>query len=388
MTRKCTNWLETFLQWTLPRVEAPASFCTWTGLYTLAAAVKRHVKISKEWLGGWEVSPHLYVIFVAPPGKARKSTTINFTESLLERVPNLVRCSEIVTQAALLDQIVKAQESAIYATIPEFGEFIMKSGMDMYGFLTNLFDGKKHITATTIIRGHEFAERPCINLLAATTPEWIAGNMPASVIGGGFASRVIFIYEDTVRERRLFRRTLDQVRFKELEEDLAEDLTHIALNLKGDFELSKEAQEFFESWYMLNADKMPAESYKLHGYFERKPAHAMKIAQLYHLAYSDELCLAKKDFEFALKLLETVEVNLPKVFVGVGKNLYTFDTDRILDFITEKGKAQRREVISHFYSSAEPLKIQEILDALIAMHRIEIINNGSEFYYAPAKIKE
>ena len=86
MARECENWLQTFQQWTMPRSEAPESFIFWTGLYTLAATVRRHIKVPKGLLGSWDAVPNLYILFIAPPGRARKSTTINYTESLLDHV--------------------------------------------------------------------------------------------------------------------------------------------------------------------------------------------------------------------------------------------------------------------------------------------------------------
>lgn len=88
MSRNCVNWLDTFKDWVLPRVEAPVSFIEWTALYTLAATVKRKVLIGPSTLGGWSCWPHQYIIFVAPPGFG-KTTTVKFATSLLSQVGEL-----------------------------------------------------------------------------------------------------------------------------------------------------------------------------------------------------------------------------------------------------------------------------------------------------------
>jgi hypothetical protein len=324
----------------------------------------------------------MYILFVAPPGRARKSTTVNYAETLLHDIPKLTRAPEVVTQASLLQQLVNSSDASVYITAPEFGEFIMKSGLDMYGFLTNLFDGKRHITASTISRGHEFAEKPCINLLGATTPEWIAGNMPASVIGGGFASRVIFIYEDQVRERRLIRRGLDGAKLKRLEKCLTDDLADIALNCNGVFDLTEDAEQFIEAWYQRTADVMPANAYRMHGYYERKPAHVMKVAMLLHLAYSNELMLQLDDIKQAIEFVGRVEKNMPKVFMGVGKNPYTYDMDRIEAFIREKKHVDQKQIIRNFYSVADPSKILELLNGLVLTGSIKASPNGTGIIYS------
>lgn len=363
--RKCKNWLQEFARWTLPRSEAPETFIAWTGLFTLASVLKRRVFISKSLLGSWSVAPNLYILFIAPAGKARKSTTANYTEDLVDNIPNFTKSPELVTKEALLSALVKSNDASMCIVAPEFGEFIVKSGPEMFGFLTNMYDGKKNISANTLSRGAEFAERPCVNLLGATTPEWVAENMPESVIGGGFASRVVFIFEEKVRRRKLWYDDIDQEELERIHQNLIQDLLHIAENVTGEFTLSPEAKKFMENWYDTTADEGDATSYKLHGYFERRPAHVMKVAMILHIAYSDELVLQEEDFKMAIKLLKQIEENLPMVFQSIGRNPYTTDMYRILDFIVERGRIHKEEVKRHFMHAATPTLLNEFIQGLV-----------------------
>jgi hypothetical protein len=233
--RKCKNWLHDFGRWTLPRSEAPETFIMWTGLFTMASALRRHVKIPKTLFGSWEASPNLYILFIAKAGRARKSTTANYSEDLLDALDHITKSPELITKESLLTTLVKSEDASMSILAPEFGEFMVKSGPEMYGFLTNMYDGKKKIAASTLSRNVEFVERPCVNLLGATTPEWVADNMPASVIGGGFASRVIFIFADKVRRRQLYYESLNHEAMDKIRLDLIADLDHIARNINGEF---------------------------------------------------------------------------------------------------------------------------------------------------------
>lgn len=367
-TRKCENWLETFTKWCLPRSEAKESYIMWTGLFTLAAALRRHVKIPKEIFGSYEVSPNLYVLFVAPPGKARKSTTANYAEDLLDDL-GLDRAPTIVTQAALLNQLVSSSDSSIYIMSAEFGSFIKKSGVEMFEFLTDIFDGRKSIDANTIMRGIEFAERPCVNLLGATTPKWIAENMPESVIGGGFASRVVFIYEESVRRRQLYYRALDHKYLNSLRSDLVEDLKHIAGDIQGDLDISEDAETFMQEWYRNHADK--ENNPKLSGYYERKPAHIHKIATLIHFTYSDTMVLQEGDFKRAIYLLELAEPKLHRIFDPIGKNVYAPDLNVILQFITENKGCTAKELLREFYAVATPNVLNELIIGLVQAGFVE-----------------
>ena len=381
MARKLENWVESFIKWVVPRSEAPESFVLYTAFFTLAAAVRRNVFLGERYLGGWRCYPHLYVIFVGPPGM-RKTVTISKSTNLLEQVSGLTAAPTNTSQAALSLALVESQNSAVYVVGEEFGDLFLKSGTEMYEFLTSAFDAKTKLEVRTIARGVEFVENPCINLLAGTTPQWISSNMPAAVIGGGFAARVIFIYADKLRQKRLFYSSTDAdlTESEALRQDLAFDLQHIASNLAGEFALTTDAKEYAEDWYQnLDTEKVNP---KLRGYFARKHVHVFKMAMLYHLAYSDELILTQPDIEAAIKLLTTTEKNLLTVFEGVGKNEYSFDMKDIYTYITQNKRVEKSDLLNEFKAVATPNTLNELIGGLLAMKKIraEMEPGGKIFY--------
>jgi len=375
------------MDWSLPRSEAPETFHTWAGLFTLASVVKRRVKVPKKYLGGWEVSPTIYTIFVAPPGKARKSTTAGYADELLGMIPNISRASTSMTKEVFLKKLADAHENSISVLSSEFAMFIQKSGPDMYDVLTDLFDGKKDISVETLSRGFEFADKPCVNLLAATTPDWISANMPETVIGGGFSSRVIFIFEPRARRYQLFYENLNTEHLDKLKQNLVDDLLYISENIAGDFEITLEGKEFMEEWYGKNAENNPNTNYRLEGYFQRKPAHIFKVAMLLKIAKgnvltSDDLKLGHTDFKEALKLLELTEKKLPETFKNIGKNEFVTDLERIQNFIAKKGSVTRKELLTEFKSVAEPEKLVSLIGGLIATEDIKLVNKDGTIYYS------
>ena len=385
MSRKCSNWLDTFRDWCLPVSEAPESFIIYTGLFTLASALRRRVYIPRSYMGSYDIYPNLYILFVGPAGGPRKSTSANASE-ILKGIPGCTKGPELVTKEALLNKMVKEdRENAVYVLAPEFGEFIIKSGLSMYGFLTNVYDGKADLGDVTLSRGTVFAEKPCLNLLGATTPEWVAENMPLSVIGGGFASRVIFIYEETVRRRKLFYDDVPQEPLNELEDNLITDLAHIAVDVKGKFELDQDAKEWIENWYMENAGKVTADQYKLVGYYNRKHVHILKMAMLFHISYSDELILTLSDVQKALEILEWTELKLPRTFDHIGKNKNTNTLYLIKAFVRERGKVTPLEIkrkFLHAFESGDDMARN--LATLTELNEIKIIRDEEDkIYYVP-----
>lgn len=380
-TRKCSNWLESFEKFVLPRVEAPKSFVTWTGLFTLASVIKRKVYIGQNTLGGWTCWPHQYIIFVAPPGFG-KTTAVKFATGLLNQVADLRASPTFLSSAAMISTLVTAKDTAIYMVVEELGDLVNKTGLEMFEFLTSMYDGKTHIEATTISRGIEFVTKPTINMIAATTPQWVAANMPEALIGGGFASRVTFVYEDTRRARQMYyKKVMAENNFLKMESDLLEDLVTISA-LEGEFIIEDKALEWMEDWYQ-NTHTTVGSHVKLLGYLERKPTQIHKVAQLVHLAYSDELVLTLEDFQNAKKILEATEKNLPKVFAGVGKNVFAIDMDLILKFITERVSVKQEEIIREFQSNAEPRMLLELIQGLQVAKRIKVrVTDEADIIYS------
>ena len=376
MTRKCVNWLQTFKDWTLSRSEAPETYIFWTGLFTLASVIKRHVNISRNKLGSWEVYPNLYIVFVAPPGRARKTTTLNYADDLLSNIPNINIAAQSMTQQVLMKRIADTGDCSMSLRIGELGTFINPSGDVMIDFLTSLYDGRKSFGSDTLARGMEFAENPCVNLIAATTPLWIANNLSETMVGGGFTSRVVHIFEDNVRRRQLFYEELDYAYLDKLRGSLIEDLTHISANISGEFEINESAKPFIEHWYRENAEKNIHDDYRLQGYYERKPGHVFKLAILLHLAYSDTREILAEDFYKALAIIEEVEKKMPLVFQSVGKNLYTSEMDAIVEFVSSRKKVSRKDLLGRFYHAAPPDTLASLINGLIVMERIKITQDG------------
>lgn len=369
--RLCPNWLITFNEWSSPRSEAPLSYHFWAGVYTLNSVLRRRVYIPKSIMGGWEIFPMSYIIFVAPPGKARKSTTAGYAEDLLSELSAITRAPSAVTVEMMLKILSTAPDNALTIFASEFASFVSKSEGVMYDILTDLFDGKKHYSVGTISRDFEFTEKPCINLLAATTPEWISDNMPESAIGGGFASRVIFVFEERVRRRQLYYEELDYKYLDKLRGDLISDLEHIS-NLEGKFSISTAGKHFMEQWYH-GLDKVSNENYnaRMAGYYERKVAHVHKLAMAMHLSESDELVLTEEDFKRAIEVFNKLEVKLPKTFQNIGKNVFANDLNNITEYIEMRGRVTEQDLFRKFIHVGGHELITKLLIGIAYMGKIK-----------------
>src|SRR4029450_11451652 len=95
--------------------------------------------------------------------------------------------------------------------------------------------------------GQKIIREPYVTVLAGTTPETLEKVLPDTAVGGGFASRIMFVYQaDTEKPRRDFQ-SPDEAHVQ-LQIELTRLASHISLT-SGVASLSQEAREYYDEWY-------------------------------------------------------------------------------------------------------------------------------------------
>jgi hypothetical protein len=322
-------------------------------------------------------------MFVAPAGVIKKSTSIGRVEELLDRIPSLNEAPTTLTVPILYKSLAEHPDSSIHILASEWGEFVQKTGPAIYEVLTSLFDGRKKATDETLQRGKILAEKPCVNLLGATTPEWANENFSQNLLGGGFGSRVVWINENKPKEYRLmYRKKLLSLNrnFDQLERFLLEDLQHIAENINGEFKFTEEAEDYLEEWYQKNAEAPAGWTRKLSGYHQRVPAYVMKVAMLWHLAYSDDLILNLQDIEFAISQINRIATKVQNTFKSVGTNKFIAVAEDMMKFVADKKAIRLPHLKKHFEAEAEPNKLEELISGLFQTNQLKMVVIGKEIW--------
>jgi hypothetical protein len=192
VARNFPHWLKAYCDFTATS-EAPLDFHFWTGVSTVAAVLRRRVW-KDELLFKW--TPNFYIVFVGPAGIVTKSTTLNIGYQLLRAVPNISFGPDSMTWHGLARRFEAAVEYANYkdplgkdhkilmspltCSISELGTFLRPDDKGLVSFLTDVWDGKErpfdHVTKDS---GALKIENPWLNIIGATTPEWMQDNFPA-----------------------------------------------------------------------------------------------------------------------------------------------------------------------------------------------------------------
>lgn len=328
-------------------------------------------------MGSYSIYPNLYVIMVGPPGVIRKSTTAAYSEHLLGGLSNVKLSSTAVSDSKLVEILSETPDGAISIISSEFATFVNVSQESMYDLLTDLFDGKVKHELATRLHGIEIAENPCLNLLAATTPTWVSNQMPSHVIGGGFASRVVFVFENRVRQRKLYY-DLDWGHYELLKDQLTRDLIHIG-GLEGEFNHdSKRTKDLMEQWYQ-ETDDTVGDS-RIEGYYQRKHIHVHKVAMLLSLAERDDFIITEVHFEAAKAILEGVESKMPRVFSAVGANPTAGYLEEVLDYIAlQREPIHRSKIQRRFHHNLDAARLGEVLAALVSMDYIIDVSGPNTF---------
>lgn len=333
-SRHLPNWIKGYLAYTAES-ESPEEYHQWVALSTISGAMRRRSFFA---MGYFLLYPNLYVVLVGPPGRCKKSTAMRIGRSLLSKVPEVQFTTDSVTRERLIQDLSQSHvdgHSSMTAFSSEFASLLTSSGMDMVVFLTDIYESPDQWSHKTKIGGINLIKAPYLNLLGATTPDWIARSLPLDTVGIGLTSRVVFVYQDTPRVRPAFPvLSPEQVELgKLLEHDL-----RIISTINGEFTLTPDAKSAYEEWYqgrLLHPN--PTNDGRLAGYYERKPMHVLKICMLISASKKQETVITLEDYTDTQTILSNVEDRMPQVFAAVGKNPLAYDTAQVLAVIKEAG---------------------------------------------------
>lgn len=394
MARNHPDWLKAFMDYA-SYGEAPKRMYFWTGVSTLAGALRRRVWIDQFYFQ-WYCN--MYVILVAPPGVVSKTTTADVGMNLLRQVPGIGFGPSVVTWQALVQGFAQAAETFEYngewhtqspMTIAsgEFGNLLNPQDKEMVDMLVSLWDGKG-FKKQTKHSGSDDVVNPWINLIACTTPAWIAGNFPEYMIGGGFTSRCVFVYADAKEQFVAYPGLAVPKDSREKEAMLVSDLEHIATKLVGEYKLSREAIEWGQDWYIKHNTHRPAhmQDDRFGGYLARKQTFIHKLAMILAASQRDELVIKKEDLETAAVMVTDLEAEMINVFSKIGLTEVSLATQRLLDFITRNGTVPYDQAYRFIHAQFPQFRdYDDMLKGLIQAGYIRLIQQGGSFMLEAVK---
>jgi len=366
------DWLEDYLEMT-ENTEPPAIFRKWVGISCLASVLQRKVFLPRS--DDLIIYPNLYIVLVAPPGKARKGTSMKVGYKMLtEPAMQVVLSAEATTREALIRALNNARlyyrnedglddpHSSLTIYSPELAVFLGNGSTQMYSDLTDWYDcrsvwnyeTKQKETSDSLLN-------VWVNLIGATTPALIQRTIPPDAIGGGLSSRMIFIYANRKGKIVPNPQTTDHER--RLRSDLIGRLERIHL-LTGPFRVTAAYEELWDKWYRSVEDRPPFKDDKFSGYFERRPEIILKLSIIMHVSREPSMLLDDRDLASAIYTLEEAEVNMPRALRGVGQNTYATIIARVIEVVARAGSIKYGELLGLFLDDVMPAEFDDILVSL------------------------
>jgi hypothetical protein len=329
-------------------------------------------------------------VLIGASARVRKTTAISigydvFRETMGEDV---VIVSQKTTPEAIISLFVegykKNQVSGGVIVCDELGVFLggQTKNMDLMQLLTKWYDCPKHFEYHTMMRGKEVMNNVYCNMVAGTTPQWLKDSMPPHAVGGGFTSRIIFVYQDKPEKLIPFPSLSPEV--AALKVKLIHDLQVIS-KMSGEFKLTSKAKEWYEGWYteVFKPETTPYMS--LDGYYGRKHDSLLKIAMSLSASKSNSLVVDEIELQMALRAMNKNEQFLPDTLRLIQMTDVGEGMEKVHRVICRKGEdgidfTQLSRQLSYCMNTK---MLEEVIHDLVLGDRIvEFMKNGKRWFKA------
>lgn len=372
-TRELGNWLEAYLVYTAES-RSPEIYHLWVGISSIATILRRRVFFDMNY---FLLYPNLYIVLIGPAGRCKKSTATRIGKSVFSEIPDIETTADSTSRERLIQDMQMAHkdgQSALTAHSTEFASLLTTSKMDMVVWLTDIYDCPPEWQHKTKGGGTNKIIGPCLNLLAGTTPKWMATAMPLDTIGIGLTSRIIFVFADQPRIRPTFPKLSEAQ--KKIKEMLTRDLGAIA-GLSGEYKFAEDAKKEYETWELSQVENPNTSGDpRLDGYFERKPMHVIKLAMIVAASRGDSLIISIPDLRSSMEILRNTEVRMSEAFSSLGKNPLAIDYDEVYRAVKLSGGTGMTfgQLMDKHGFSVDKEQLAEVLETLVIVNKVMLVD--------------
>lgn len=334
---RCLNrgWINAYVNDYIIKQESPKQFHFWVAASVIAGTLRRNVWVDR---GAYKLYPNMFIFLVTESGACRKGAAMRAGLSFLREVKDVTIMYERMSLEGLLVRMDKCIRTKDGRTVPDGSIFIVadelsdlfgKSSfvLDLTSALTSLYTCMARFEHATRNKGLVQVKNPTPCILAGTTPEQFGDIFPGLVKFSGFLGRTVLV---TGRREQRVPKAEYNVR---MQQDLYDDLMSIS-DLRGEIKLTKDAEKWFEDWYMALPD-FPEHS--LPAFHERKHDHLLKLSMVLSVAESDDMIIHRDHLETALVFLEIAEDGIDSAIQYIGASGEFGVADKIMKGIKSKG---------------------------------------------------
>jgi hypothetical protein len=318
----------------------------------------------------------MYIILVSSSGVGKKSTCIDQGMELIDlsgididvlrgkitptRLVSRLHSSLLTNADGYAELMVFAREFKVFAKGVTRDSSLIED-------LTDLYDCKVFEYETEHSLRHQI-KKPCLNILGASTPEWLSAHGGADLMSGGFGARMIPVcLEKSLRLVAWPEKTTNEIT---LQQGLLADLVEIS-KMTGAFYVTPEARKTFQDWYERGNDGREKDN-RLDGYYSKKHDMVLKVAMCLAASKNSDMAITAMEVEVAVGLLTSLEENMLFAYSGgSGDSGPRALSDRILQYLKEKGSATKTDLTKAFHYRIQ--KAEELKEAVDTLIQAELI---------------
>lgn len=373
------SWFAEYLRYTEGQ-ESPDLFHIFVAASIISAVLNRDVKMDRKL---FQLYPNLYVILVAGTSKCHKSKAIEIGTDIMAKTKNSPRkFAQKLTNERLIqflgenveiegsEGIVRQKASGLIAA-DELSSFLGANAMEtgIITTLTDLYGCQNEWSYETKSSGKDILKNVYVTFLGASTAKWLRSAIPEEAVGGGFISRCIFLYQN--EPKRLIPWPEDEVpeNLNVIEERLVHDLEHIA-SLKGKFDITKEAKDWYTEWYKENAERI--DQLANPDFFTRWHVFILKLGMIISVSRTDELMITLSDLQLADQYLQSVENNMTMVLDTLTTKRSELPTGEVLGIIRRRHEVTHESLMNMTRRTVNVEGLQVIVETLAEAGQIEI----------------
>lgn len=381
MKRELPDWIDSYMK-LVDNTEPSYLYKKWCAVSAIASALQRKCYLV------WDspTYPNFYVVLVGPSG-ARKGTAMAPIYEIITRVTDIKFAQDSGSSRALVSSMEESSEQiagsdntvsqhcSLTIFSPELAVFLSEGDV-LFQRLTDLFDCRPVWRHRTEHMGSNYIENVWLNLIGAITPSLLQDVLVQKAVGGGLASRMIFVHafgkEKTV-----------PYPFQYFNPDLLEKLVNdlsLIRTLYGQFKVTEEVLKFWGEWYPESEERPPANlvNPNFEGYLQRRPKHLLKLAMIMSASRTNDMVITLDDVKSALTLLTETEKVMHFSLLNVGASEIGIIINSILTELDKKEYLTRSDVITRHYQTSDLDTVKRAISTLIAAQKIELETVGTE----------
>ena len=370
--------------------EIPALYSKWTGLGLVACVLKQNVWLD---MGTFKLYPNLFIIITDEAAAGKSHAIEKFGLSLLRKADSkdasnnkLYIYNQRITSAAMIKSMSQLHkdkgEHCVTVIAEELGFFTDMSGdnMNISNVLIKTFDNGD-LSSETIARSLDFTPNAQLNIIGGTTPGSLKDSVGKKFLETGALSRMIFIHSEELSDPMPFPQPPKDNKMRK--EYLADDLNEFKL-LRGEFDWTKEAINYYEGWYCQTYKDLEARKDKL--LVKRIASKMLKIAMVLSVARKHNLVLELSDIIDAVAMRNEALNNYTYIDNKLMMNEYGDKLQSVLDIIKANKRIKHSDLLRKIHHYMGLVEFKNGIETLYDAERIDIKIEHKEGAKKPTKI--